>query len=427
MKKTFALIKREYLQTVKTKGFLIGTLLMPILMILLILLPVMFSHINVETKSTIMVIDQTGRVFGNFSTALAETRKNDRGESLYDVQEIKVDLDQLGAKKKELEEQVLNDKIQAYIVIPDSIFTSNKFEIYSKNITNFDFFSRVERTLTSVMSDIRLQESGLDPGKVDAMTHWVNAQTFKVDKTGSEESSGEKAFLFSYIMVFILYFALLMYGQYILRGVIEDKNSRVVEVVISSVKPYQLMAGKVIGLGATGLTQFFIWILTFGLVSTYGLVLVQMVNPGVESLPLPDLGLGIYAAFIIFFLLGYFLYATMFAALGSMVNTESEAQNLQWPLMMLIIVAFMAMFAIIRTPDSTLAVVLSLIPFFTPLLMFLRVTLGAAPLYQVLLSIVITAGSIVGLLWVSGKIFRVGILMYGKKPTLPEVMKWIKY
>ncbi len=425
--KTFALIKREYLQNVKTKGFLIGTVLMPVLLVLLVFMPMFFSKMEVEKQVEISVIDYTDSVYEVFAPALMETKMIQDNQSMYALKKLNVPVEQLSAQKAELDKKILSGDLDVYIVIPDSVFTSNSVEFYSKNITNFDFISRVERSLSSVISDLRLNQSGLDPELVETLTHRVNAQTFKVDKTGSEESSGFDTFMVSYVMVFILYIALLMYGQYIMRGIIEDKNSRVMEVVISSVKPWQLLTGKVIGLGAGGLTQFLIWSVSFGLISTYGLMMVQIFNPSVSAIAIPALPWPVYIAFVLYFMLGYFLYATLFAALGSMVNTESEAQNLQWPIMMLIIVAFMAMFTIIKSPDSTLAIILSHIPFFSPLLMFLRITLNAAPLFEVLLNVVVCLATIAGLLLISGKIFRVGILMYGKRPTLPELMKWIKY
>ena len=235
------------------------------------------------------------------------------------------------------------------------------------------------------------------------------------------------AFGISYAMILILYMAMLMYGQFVMRGVYEDKNSRVVEIVLSSARADQFMAGKIIGIGSAGLTQFLVWALFVVLGSTYGVMMLKEMAPGADKIPIPTISFSVYLFFFVFFILGYFMYATLYAALGSMVNDEADAQSLQWPVTILIIMGFMFMFFILNNPNSTMAVVLSLIPFFTPLLMFLRHSVGAAPLYQVLLSVVLMIASIFGLIWFTGRIFRVGILMYGKKPTLPEVVKWIKY
>jgi len=425
--KTIALIKREYLLQVKSKGFIIGTLLLPLFILFVSFVPAFLANMEVEKKANIAVIDTTGKIYTPLSVALQESRKDKQGNSLYNVEQVTWSGDSLGIKKEELNARVQNGELFAYIEVTDSVFIKNSFAVYSKNITNFDFYSRVERLMSDAVKAIRMNESGLDPELVNKLSQWVKVQTFQVDEKGASEASGMAAYGLSYVMVFILYFALIMYGAYVMQGVIEDKSSRVMEVILSSVKPYQLMAGKIIGIGATGLTQFFIWILSTVLVTTFGLVIAQQFAPGISELAIPSLSIWTYLAFIAYFLLGFFLYATLYAGLGSMVNSSSEAQSVQWPVMMLIVVAFLLMFAIIKTPDSTLAVVLSLIPFFTPLLMFMRIMLNAVPLYQVILSIIITLLTIGASIWVSGKIFRVGILMYGKRPTLPELLKWIKY
>ncbi len=299
--------------------------------------------------------------------------------------------------------------------------------MYAKNISNMEFNANMERAVSRAVGNVRLAQSGLDQALVHKLTRGVDIKTFKVSEEGTKEESGLVAFGVSYVMIFILYMALIFYGQFVMRGVYEDKNSRVVEVVLSSVKADQLMAGKIIGIGGAGLTQFLVWALFIILASTYGVALMNIYAPGAGQIPLPSISFSVYLFFFIFFILGYFIYATLYATLGSMVTDEADAQSLQWPVTMLIVLGFLFMFFILNNPNSTLAVVLSLIPFFTPLLMFLRHSVGAAPLWQVLLSVVLMIVSIYGLIRLTGRIFRVGILMYGKKPTLPEVIKWIKY
>jgi ABC-2 type transport system permease protein len=285
----------------------------------------------------------------------------------------------------------------------------------------------VERTVSNIVRNMRLEESGLDTKLVHRLDRWVNVTTFKIGEEGSTAQRAEVSFLSSLGMGMILYMMLLLYGQFVVRAIIEDKNSRVIEVIISSVKPSQLMAGKVLGIGATGLTQFLIWIATFLLIGAYGLTMAQMFAPGMTKLPLPEVSFMVLAGFCIYFLLGYFFYATIGAMIGSMVNTDSEAQSYQWIMIFPIIISFFLMFLINNQPDSMLATILSFIPFFTPILMFARILNDAAPLWQIGLSIVIMVLSLWGMIWFAGRVFRVGILMYGKKPTLPEVLKWIKY
>lgn len=424
--KTFAVIKREYLTRVKTKGFIIGTLLLPVFIIAVSVLPALLMHTNTEKSRTVAVIDFTEQIFEPFQESLNQNKKTSEGKPLYKLLNIK-DKDDMTSLEAKLTKQINDEELDAYLVIPDSIFENNSFSIYSKNVSNIIFNETIERTVSDIVSNIRMNESGLDPQLVKELGKRVNANTFKVGEQGSEETSGELAFGFSYIMIFILYMTILLYGTFVMRGIIEDKNSRVIEVVISSVKPFQYMTGKVIGIAATGLSQFLIWIAFALFLSTYGLIFLQQMAPEIQDIPFPTISIWIYFAFIIYFLLGFFFYSSLFAAIGSMVNSESEAQSYQWVVMVPIILAFMLMFTVMNNPDSSMATVLSFIPFFTPILMFLRISLNAAPLVEILASLGVMFVSIWLSILIGGRIFRIGILMYGKRPTLPEIIKWIKY
>ncbi len=423
--KVFAIIKREYLLRVKTKGFLIGTLLMPVFIMAISFMPALMMQANRGEQVNLAIVDETQRLHAPVSAAFT-MMKNSKGEARYLVQNVDINRS-LEEIKTDLNQEVSNGTLSGFIVLPDSIFEKNRFELHAKNLGNFTFVQEVERTVANVVRGMRLDESGLDREQIEKLNRWVNVSTFKVGDSGSQAQRAEVSFIFSMIMGLLIYMMLILYGMFVMRAIIEDKNSRVVEVIISSVKPFQFMAGKVLGIGATGLTQFLIWVVTALLISMYGLVFVQSFAPAVSELALPSVSPWVYVAFIAYFLLGYFFYATLSAAIGSMVNSDSEAQSYQWIIMTPIILSFFFMFAINNNPDSTLAVVLSLIPFFTPILMFSRILLEAAPLWQVLLSLVIMVVSIWGSLWLCGRIFRVGILMYGKKPNLPEVVKWIRY
>lgn len=425
MNKILAILKREYLTRVKTKGFIIGTFLLPVFIVAASLLPALLMQVNKGEAKRIVIVDQTNRLQQPLSESFAAAKdKNDK--PLFKVITAK-SASSLEETKESLNRMVADKELDIFIILPDSVFENNKFELYAKNVGNFGLIQRVERTVSDAIHNIRFSEAGMDADLVRQLNRWVSATTFKVDEKGSKQQRAEVSFIFSLIMGMMLYMMLILYGMFVLRAVIEDKNSRVVEVIISSVKPYQFMAGKVLGIGATGLTQFVIWILTAILASTYGLTMAQSFSGGASSFSLPSISNWVYVAFVFYFLVGYFFYAALAAGVGSMVNNESEAQSYQWIVIMPIILSFFLMFAVNNTPDSTLAVILSLIPFFTPILMFARILQGAAPLWQVLLSVGIMGLSLWGVLWLTGRIFRIGILMYGKKPNLPEVMKWIKY
>jgi len=198
-------------------------------------------------------------------------------------------------------------------------------------------------------------------------------------------------------------------------------------MLTSSVKPHQLMAGKILGIGSVGLSQILVRPIFIGLFSVYGMTMVSAFGSGEMSPNLPSIPITTIIFFIVFFILGFFLYATLYAALGAMVEQESDAQSMQWPVMMFLIFGFMLMFYILPNPDTPMAVGLSIFPLFAPLLMFLRISIQAASPIEITASIVVLLLTIWGAIWVVGKIYRVGILMYGKRPTLPEILKWIKY
>ncbi len=427
MNKTLVLIKREYLSRVKTKGFIIGTLAMPLMLFVIIGIQILMNSMGTREKQTLAVMDLSGQITQALEKHMSEVYKNSQQEPLYKFNIIPVTPDSLDALKNRYSRLIQEEKLNALLVLPKDIFDKNEFEMHARNISNMEFNANLERAVTRVVSDLRLKQSGLDQSLVRKLTQRLEVKTFKISEQGTKEESGMVAFGISYAMIMILYMAMLIYGQFVMRGVYEDKNSRVVEIVLSSARADQFMAGKIIGIGGAGLTQFLVWALFIALASTYGMIMLKQMAPGADKIPLPSISFSVYLFFFIFFILGYFIYATLYATLGSMVNDEADAQSLQWPVTILIIMGFLCMFFIINNPNSTLAVVLSLIPFFTPLLMFLRYSVNAAPLYQVLLSIVLMIASIYGLIWFTGRIFRVGILMYGKKPNLPEVMKWIKY
>ncbi|MBD3374273.1 hypothetical protein GF406_04490 [candidate division KSB1 bacterium] len=425
MKKTIAIIKREFLTRVKTKGFVIGTLLLPVFILFVTFAPALLTQVNKESTRTIAVIDFSDQLYAPLQEKL-ETRKQGENASFH-LENVITTQENLIETKENLSQRVKKKDLDAFIVIPQNIFKENSFELYAKNVSNISLNETLKGTLSNLVIQMRLQKSGLDPQKINELNRRVDMQTFKVDEKGSKKESGILTFAISYILVFTLYLALIFYGSFVMRGVIEDKNTRVNEMVISSVRPTQLMTGKIIGIGAAGLAQFIIWALFTALITTYGLLVVKQMAPEIEKLGIPSVSASVYIIFVVYFILGYFMYASLFAALGSLVNSESEAQSMQWPLIMPILISFMFIFPTINNPDSPLSVTMSLIPLFSPILMFLRYSVGEAPMHQVGLSFILMIITTWLFIWLTGKIFRIGILMYGKRPTMPQIIKWIRH
>lgn len=426
MRKIWTLIKREYTTRIRTKGFLWGTLLMPVFILMVTFMPLLLGEYTWNETKQVAVLDQTGLVAQPLADMMQNVKSEDEKTSF--VFHIKA-ADSMTWQQtvQELEKQVHNKKLAAYLIIPRDVFESNQCELYSSSVSNLMFNRRIESALTEVISVIRLERSGLDAEIVKKYSARISARTFKVGQLGSKEESGFASYALSYVFMFLLYMALLLYGTFVMQGVTEDKSSRVMEILLSSANARQIMAGKILGIGAVGLTQFFIWVVFAAIASLYGLAMVQAFNPGITKITMPTISIWVYVLFLVYFVLGFFLYATLYAAVGSMVNSDREAQSLQWPVVMLIMFAMLFAFPILQNPSSTFSILISLFPFFSPILMFLRFSVNATTWLEILGSIVLMALTTWGLIAVTAKIFRVGILMYGKKPTFKELVKWIKY
>jgi ABC-2 type transport system permease protein len=429
--KILPVIKREFLTRVKTKGFIIGTAILPLFMVLIVLVPVLLSTIQSEKIRNYIVVDFSTRVFAPLAEVLQDTSKN--GKSLFSLTKREMMDEELQYAKSELSRFVLEDSIDGYMIIPKDVLESQeskdkKVEFYAKNVSNFDLMRRLDNAVSGVVRSIRLQDSGLDPSTISQLTRGVDLETFKVAASGEEKKDQGFTFAVTYVLVLILYMVLILYGTMITRSVVEEKNTRVVEMIVSSVKPFQLMTGKILGVGAVGLLQFLIWAGFMLLISTYRMQVGQMFGASSTALmDIPSLPLNVIVFFVVFFVLGFLFFATMYAAVGAMVNSDQEAQQVQMPLIMFLVVPILIMVYIIGNPDSTAAFVLSMIPFFSPIIMFMRISVLTPPTWEVALSILILILSILAMIWLTGKIYRVGILMYGKRPTLPELIKWIRY
>lgn len=407
---------------VRKKSFLIGTLITPILMIAFIVLPVIFSEMESDKVKKYDIVDFTGEIFKELNEYVISEN------NFYDLREINIKNRNFDEIKTGLNKSVLDKKIDAYIIIPEDIYEKNSFEYYAKSSTNFSEFRQLEGYISNIVNRQRLTKEGYDPEVIDKVYKDVNLVPIKVTKSGEKVERGQ-TFIITYALVMILYISVLMYGVVVMRGIIEEKSSRIVEIIVSSVRPFQLMTAKLLGVGAVGLTQVIIYmgVGIFLALNRANIISLISSDPSGDIPDFFNIPTSIFIYFGIFYFLGYFLFSVIYAAIGAMVNTEEEAQNIQFPVIMLLIIPILFMIQIIKTPDSTLSVVLSLIPFFSPLLMFARICVSAPPFLEIFLSIFLMIGTLLILLWVTGKIYRVGILMYGKRPTIAEVIKWIKY
>jgi ABC-2 type transport system permease protein len=442
-----AVIRREYLERVKTKAFWISTLLVPIFLAAVMIIPAWLAARGGGTF-TVAVLDFTGRfaepiraelddILGrNISTAAAELAEtgilpNEQAETMGEMAEesildltlvpLEIKGDQTEVREA-VKKRVQSGEFDGLLVIPETLPDAGEAEYVAPNVAAFQMLSTLERSVSKVMVAARLTAAGLDPETVGELTRRVNLKTMKLGAKGQETHDKGQGFMVSYVFMMIIYMTVLMYGIYVMRGVLEEKSSHIVEVIISTVKPFELMLGKILGIGAVGLTQFLLWSLMMVAVSAPGAAAAV----GMGGLELPAVPAIQIIFFVVYFVLGFLLYGTLYAGIGAAFDTEQEAQNFQGAITMFLVVPLVLMMYILNQPDAPLSVALSLFPFFTPMLMFLRMTLTQVPAVQLGASVLIMGATIVAAAWLVGKIYRVGILMQGSKPKLKDLWRWIR-
>ena len=410
-----AIVRREYLERVRSKAFIIGTILGPILMGALMVLPVLITGSGGKLLQ-VAVLDESGVLQSQVEEALREARRDD--EPRFDVQPSGEGT--VEARVAALKKAVVGGDLDGFLLLPEDAVGASAASYYGRTVSNQMDLSLIRERVREVVVSHRLADAGLDPGQVKDLTRGLEWRTIRLSEEGEREDKGV-AIIFAIILLMILYATILMWGQVVMAGVIEEKSSRVIEVLASGVPPTQLLAGKLVGVGAAGLTQFLVWSL-----SLLGISLAAA-GPMAGNIPMPEISPLLLVSFVAFFLLGFALYASLYAAIGAAVNTIQEAQQFVFPVIIPLVLGLVCFPVILESPDGGLAVVLSLIPLLTPLLMFLRIVVLTPPWWQIALSLVFLGASIWGVLWVSARIYRVGILMYGKKPTFPELMRWVRH
>jgi ABC-2 type transport system permease protein len=413
--KLWAVVRREYVERVRTKAFLIGTILGPLIMSALMIVPILVARSGGKLLS-VAVLDQTGTVGPAVEQALRDARSDDKPR--FDVRAPGEG--PAAEQEKALREQVLAGKLDGYVELAPDAVAKGEASYFGRNVSNRMDLRTMQRAVSDVLVASRLATAGLDAARVKELTREVDLRTVRLSASGDREDRGA-AMLFAIILMFILYTSIIMWGQVVMTSVIEEKTSRVVEVVGSGIGPETLLAGKLLGVGGAGLTQFLIWAGSLFAVS------LATAGPAAGAIPMPEITPLVLASFVLFFLLGFLFYAALYAAIGAAVNTVQEAQNFAFPVLMPLIVAMVCFTTVIESPDGPLSVTLSMIPGISQLIMFLRIVVLTPPAWQIALSIALLVLGLLAAVWMSARIYRVGILMYGKKPTFPELLKWVRH
>jgi len=425
-------VRREYLDRVRKKSFWIGTLAFPVIMAALVLGPVALMMVSPGAQKKVAVVDATGRLFEPMKADLIRgrrqaedeaRRKRDPRPSAVELMDVPVQgtVEQTYAA---LKGRINKDDLSGVVTIGNDLDAKDNFHFYGRNVGDGITLGRLESALQRAVNLLRLERAGLraDGDTLRKAMADLEFETFQVSAAGTASKKGFlEAYLGTFLFVILLYMTLLLYGIAVMRGILEEKSNRVMEVLLGSLTPSELMTGKILGVGLVGLTQVGIYVLT-------ALVLPLLVpgTSGPMATVLEALSPMRMVWFLIFFLLGYFMYTALFAAVGAVCNSEQEAQNLQSPVLMCLVIPMVATFFFVSQPDSAVARVVSMIPLFTPMVMVMRINTLMPPLWEILLSIALTTGFIWLLFRGVAKIFRIGILMYGKRPTVPEILRWAR-
>lgn len=430
MNKTLLIIKREYFSRVKKKTFLLMTFLVPMLIIGMYALVIALSINGSDNVPTVEVIDESG-VFAN---------------GLQDKKSVKFSMSK--EPLEQAKQRVVRDEKAFVLHVPANIESGGRLELFSQKKPGLSVISSIESQLNEQMRNKLLSDAGIDAATLAGIKPSLSVTSKELTLEGEKDSSSGAAMGVGFAAAILIYISLLIYGVQVMRGIIEEKTSRIVEVVISSVKPFQLMMGKIVGIGLVGLTQFLLWItLSVGLSSIATNILfkekMEVVRSGMPASPAMAASSGkgmemvnalstvdwqfILPVFIIFFFGGYMLYSALFAAVGSAVDSDTETQQFMMPITLPLLFTYIMAFSyIVNNPDSSLSFWLSMIPFTSPIAMMVRLPFGV-PLWQLGLSVTLLIAGFIFTTWVAARIYRVGILMYGKKVSFKELGKWFMY
>ncbi|HLL71203.1 MAG TPA: ABC transporter permease [Pyrinomonadaceae bacterium] len=451
MKKLLVIIKREYWNRLRTKSFIITTLLGPFIIVSSAVVPGLLFSMKTGGASKVVVVDETGRLYeavresllrrgdggGNDakrapdSTAAPpsdrEAQMRKAGEALeahYEVTQVATGGRTLEEVKADLNGRGVRGELDVYLVIPKDILEQNgKVEYHARNLSDVITKLQVQDRLNRAIIEQRMRDANIDNARVRELNRQAGMSEFKIKEGAEERGDGGSSFGLAMFVGIFIYMGILMYGQVILSAVVEEKTTRVSEVLFSSVRPFHLMMGKLVGVSLVAITQYAVWAVLFGVFTLYG---VGMMAASGMDVALPRMPLSFFIYALLFFVVGFLMYATIYVLVGSMVTTEKEAGQMIMPLIFLSVISIYMAFPVIRNPNSTFAFWVSIAPFFSPITMLVRIVTETPPFWQIALSLGVGLASVVLFVWAAARIYRVGMLMYGKSASIPEVLRWIR-
>ena len=436
MRNVWLIANREYKERVRTRGFLITTIMIPLIMAGFVLGSIFLGsrpsndvHIAVVSSDTQLALDlqtelQRQQLQGEQSATDTSSGKIASSPSTPAKKPpaILVDaIDPAPSTRAELDNELDSGDLDGYLWITPAAAPAGRptFAFTPKSGSNDGLKNTLAAALDKVLIREQLAHRGIVASDTETMLQPVQ---IVASPHGSQHDDRESAEISVSVLFFVMYLVIMLYGMNVARSIIEEKTSRIFEILLATIRPEAMMAGKILGVGAVGLTQVGIWLAAVLMLAASS----AAIHLGGDTMHIALTGPQVFF-FFIYFMLGYLFYSSIAAALGAMTNSEQELQQLNMFLVLPLLFCFVMLGTLISAPDSTLARVLALVPPFTPLLMYFRVSLGHPDAWEVILSILLTSASICGIIWITSRIYRVGVLMYGKRPTIPEILRWLKY
>ncbi len=416
MRNVWLIVRREYLAGIRTRGFWITTLLMPLLVALLLALPARLANYRPDIARNIVVVTSTA----DFGEALRK-ELDKQGQNSGIKYNVTLSTTATQAERDALRGRVASGELDGYLWATDEALAARNFQYVARATNDFLEMASLNVAVFRAAISQRLAVRGVSRGDLDDVMRSVRLETIRVEQGRESAWSSRGMVMMTFLLVTSLYGLVLMYGVILMRSVLEEKNSRIMEVLLSAVTARQLMAGKILGVGSVGITQMLIWGVMAVLAVSPMLVKWRDVAAGIQLPP------GAIVFFPVFFVLGYLLYSALWATLAAVVNSEQEAYHLQTFVMLPMLFSVIMVLFIIRQPSTPLSVALSMIPFSAPLLMYVRILVETPPTWQIALCLALLTGTTWALLVACSRVYRIGILMYGKRPTLPEIWKWMRY
>ena len=422
MRKIWAVIRREFLERVRSKWFLVSTILGPVFMIGVTVLPSLLATRSGRVNHIVVLDEGAGGFAERLKTQL-------EGSGRYTVTLFQARSDRNDVLRDSLTDAIRSEAIDGFLTISSATVESGMAEYRGRNVSSLRDMGLMEGLLRQSVVTERLTRHGVDPAVVQEAQHGIDLRTVRITKHGATGESGMVTFFLGYAVGLVLYMIILIYGINVMRSVLEEKQTRIIEVLVSSLRPFQLMLGKVIGVGGVGLFQFGIWAATGYLMVHFRTQILGAFHVSadqVNAFALPVISGTLLAVVAVYFVLGFLLYSALFAVVGASVTADSEAQQAQQHVMMLLVFSLIVSFAALNDPSGQMAVVTSMIPFSSPIIMPVRVATSDVPTSQLALSLAISAVSSLLIVWLSARVYRIGILMYGKRPNMKELWRWAR-